>query len=94
MADCVLKGASLQAQDSPGGSGCGVQVLAQVQLSAAKVQWLRWGLALRPVFVAGAFCQTPGSLFTETFFNDQWVIGQPGQMKAQGFRISVMGNLN
>lgn len=66
---------------------------AQVQLLAAKVQWLRWGLAHHPVLVAGGFCQTPGSLFTATFFNDQCVIGQPGQMKAQGFRVSVMGNL-
>lgn len=45
----VLKGASLQAQDSPGGSGCGVKVLAQVQLLAVKVQWLHWGLALHPI---------------------------------------------
>ena len=90
----VLKSASLQAQDSPGGSGCGVKVLAQVQLLAAKVQWLHWGLALHPVFVAGGFGQIPGSLFAEMFFNDLCVIGQPGQVKAEGFRISVMGDLN
>lgn len=46
------------------------------------------------MFVASVFCQTPGNLFTEAFSNDGCVIGQLGQVKAQGFTISVVMNFD
>lgn len=90
----VLRGASLQAQDSPGGSGCGVEVPDQVQLLAVKVQWLRWGLLVAPCLFQVVSAKLLAALGAEMLSNDRCVNGQPSQMKAQGFRMSVMGNSN